>query len=59
MECKYAKIFFSLLVDIYNFFSNFKGLEIVGIIVIYNYQNQINTWKNCFHLEHDVYSNGN
>ena len=33
---------------------NIKGLEIVGQIVIYNYQNQINAWKKCSHVEHDV-----
>ena len=41
----------------WKFFSIIKGLEIVGQIVIYNYQNQINAWKKSSDVEHDVCSN--
>ena len=34
-----------------------KGLEIVGQIVIYNYQNEINAWNKCSQVEHNVSSN--
>ena len=34
-----------------------KGLEIVGQIVIYNYQNEINAWNKCSLVEHNVSSN--
>ena len=38
INCKYANIFFSLSVDIKEFFKNIKGLEIV---------NHMNAWKKC------------
>ena len=38
INCKYANIFFSLPVDIKEFFKNIKGLEIV---------NHMNAWKKC------------
>ena len=42
IDCKYVNTFFSRLVDIEELCSNIKGLEIVGQIVIYIYQNEIN-----------------
>ena len=38
INCKYVNTFFNLSVDIKEFCLNIKGLEIVGQIVIYNYQ---------------------
>ena len=38
INCKCASTFFSLSIDIWEFWCNIKGLEIVGQIVIYNYQ---------------------
>ena len=58
IDCKYTNTYFNLLVDIDKFCSNIKGLEIVGQIANnrINYQNQINAWKKCSHVEHDVSS---
>ena len=50
--------YFLVIWLIQKFCSNLKGLEIVGQIVIYNDQSQINAWKKCFHVEREnIWSN--
>ena len=55
--CKFSNSTPSLWQHYLIHISNIKGLEIVGQIVIYDYQNEINAWKKCSYVEHNVCSN--